>query len=189
VVRVGNVLSCCWEEVEAGTLRCQEIPPPLELVISTQLIETLSRRHPPGSRQTRPLAFALCDLRNFRVIHENHGAESAERVLEIIVSRVRQILQEDAIVVRISEDQLLIAFDGMDNQKQAAVVAESIRVVISLPLPIPEGSPKIVPSLSIRLQQPGECMKALLRRVVEDGIPVPRANVITVSKWRQAWRL
>lgn len=176
VVRVGDVLSCCWEGVEAGKLRCQKIPPPLELVSPTQLIETLSRRHPPGSRQTRPLAFALCDLRNFRVIHESHGAESAARVLEVIESRVRQILQEDAIVVRIREDQLLIAFDGMDNQEQAAVVAESIRVVISLPLPIPEGSPRIVPSVSIRLQQPGECMKALLRRVVEDGIPVRRVN-------------
>ncbi|MFN7677063.1 MAG: PAS domain-containing protein [Cyanobacteriota bacterium] len=176
VVRVGDVLICCWEGVEAGKLRCQEIPPPLELVSPTQLIETLSRRHPPGSRQTRPLAFALCDLRNFRVIHETHGAESAEQVLEVIESRVRQILQEDAIVARISEDQLLIAFDGMDNQKQAIIVAESIRVVISLPLPIPEGSPRIVPSVSIRLQQPGECMKALLRGVVEDGIPVRRVN-------------
>lgn len=139
--------------------------------------------------ETRPLAFALCDLRNFRVIHENHAAKSAERVLEVIESRVRQILKEDAIVVRISDDQLLIAFDGMDNHEQAAVVAESIRVVISLPLPIPEGSPRIVPSVSIRLQQPGECMKALLRRVLDDGIPVARVNVTTVSKWRQAWQL
>jgi PAS domain S-box-containing protein len=189
VERVGDVLSCRWEGVESGKLRCQEMPPLLELVSPMQLIEMLSRRHPPGSRQTRPLAFALCDLRNFRVIHENHAAESAERVLEVIESRLRQILKGDAIVVRISDDQLLIAFDGMDNHEQAAAVAESIRVVISLPLPIPEGSPRIVPSVSIRLQQPGECMKALLRRVLDDGIPVPRVNVITASKWRQAWQL
>jgi GGDEF domain-containing protein len=148
----------------------QETPPPWEELSSTHLMEKLTRLHPPGHHQTRPLAFSHCHLRNLRLIHEKHGAECAERVLKVIVSRVHHVLQDDAFLVRISLDQLLIAFGGMDNHEQGAVMAESLRVVIALPVPIPEASPRIVPSVSIRLQQPGECVEGLLRAVVTDGM-------------------
>ncbi|MFN9644274.1 MAG: PAS domain-containing protein [Cyanobacteriota bacterium] len=168
VMRVGELLSCSWGGLDAAVLPPQEISSPLAVVSPMLVIEKVAQRHPPGHRQTRPLAVGLCHLRNIKEIHEHHGSSSVERILQVIASRLREMLQHDAILARINIDQLLIVFNGMNNQDHATVMAESIRAVIGLPLPIPDGSSRITASVAIRLQQPGEKKETLIREIMED---------------------
>jgi GGDEF domain-containing protein len=168
VMRVGELLSCSWGGLDAAVLPLQEISSPLAVLSPILVIEKVAQRHQPGHRQTRPLAVGLCHLRNLKEIQKDQGSSSAERMLQVIASRLRQVLPHDAILARINLDQLLIVFNGMDNQDHATVTAESIQGVIELPLPIPDGSTKINASVAIRIQQPGENKEALICEIMED---------------------
>lgn len=142
---------------------------PSGLVSCTEPLKQLSRLHPPAHRRTRPLGLALCHLHNLKEIHEGHGSESADRVLQTIEQRLRQVLRDDAIVARVHVDQLLVVLGCMDNHAQAEATAESMRLVVEPPLPIPDAGFRITLSVDVTLEQPGERMEDLISNVLQQA--------------------
>jgi PAS domain S-box-containing protein/diguanylate cyclase (GGDEF)-like protein len=175
VARVGDVLSCSWgERVRIGAEAAERRSPPATGLASvSELLERLSRLHHPGHRRTQPLALACCHLRHLRAIHDGHGADSAERVLQTIEARLRRLLRHDSIVARVSIDQLLVVLGGMDSHAQAAATAESIRVVLGLPLPVLDASIRITPSVGVTLERPGDRLEDLIGRALIRGADRP----------------
>lgn len=139
------------------------------LVSRAELFEQLWRLHPPAHRRTKPLGLALCHLRNLRQIHEAQGSESADRVLRTIEERLRRLLRHDAIVARVNVDQLLVVFGGMDNHAQVEATAESMRVVVGLPLPIPDAALRITLWVDLTLEQPGELVENLISSALQQA--------------------
>jgi diguanylate cyclase (GGDEF)-like protein/PAS domain S-box-containing protein len=160
----------------------QRLQPIAGLVSRAELLEQLWRLHPPAHRRTKPLGLALCHLRNLREIHEAQGSEIADRVLRTIEQRLRKLLGHATIVARVNVDQLLVVFAGMDNHAQVEATAESMRVVVGLPLQIPDAALRISLWVDPTLEQPGELVENLISsamrqaRVAKPFHPTPVAN-------------
>jgi PAS domain S-box-containing protein len=153
----------------AAALPQQRLQQTAGLVSRSELLEQLSRQHPPAHSRRKPLALARCHLRNLREIHECQGSESAERVLRTIEERLRQVLRDDAILARVNVDQLLVVLAGMDNHAQAEATAESMRLVVGPPLPIPDAAIRITLGVDVTLEQPGERVEDLISSAVQQA--------------------
>jgi PAS domain S-box len=167
---VGDGLGSSWSR--GGVSNSAALPPqrfqPIAGVVSRrEVLEQLWRLHPPAHRRTKPLGLALCQLGNLREIHEGQGSESADRVLRTIEERLRRLLRHDAIVARVNVDQLLVVFGGMDNHAQVEAMAESMRVVVGLPLPIPDAALRITLWADLTLEQPGELVENLISNALQ----------------------
>lgn len=171
VDRVGDGLSCSWSEVVSHSAEpiLQRLPQPSGLVNRSDLLEQLWRHHPPSHRRTQPLALALCHLHNLRTIHEDQGIESADRVVQTIQERVRQVLSNNTIVARVNVDQLLVVLGCMNNHAQAQATAESIRAVLALSLPHQGALIRITGWVDVTLEQPGECMEDLISSALQQS--------------------
>ncbi len=171
VDRVGDGLSCSWSEVVSHPAApiLQRLPQPSGLVNRSDLLEQLWRNHPPSHRRTQPLALALCHLHNLRTIHEDQGIESADRVVQAIQERVRQVLPNNTIVARVNVDQLLVVLGCMNNHAQAQATAESIRAVLALSLPHQGALIRITAWVDVTLEQPGECMEDLISSALQQS--------------------
>lgn len=169
VDRVGDGLSCTWSVAASHSAAhpLQRLQQPSGLVSRSELLEQLWRHHPPSHRRTRPLALALCHLRNLRTIHESQGTESADRVLQTIEERLRRVLPKNAIVARVNVDQLLVVLGRMNNHAQAEATAESIRAMVALPLSNQGDLIRITSWVDVTLEQPGECVEDLISSALQ----------------------
>ncbi|MFY8149592.1 MAG: PAS domain-containing protein [Prochlorococcaceae cyanobacterium] len=171
VDRVGDVLSCSWGEQVArnsGVPTLQSHQQASGLVEHAELLGQLSRQQIPSHRRTQPLALVLCHLHNLGKIHEEQGAESADRLIQILEERLHQILPKNIILARVKVDQLLVVLWDMNNRAQAEAMAESIRGVMALPVHNQGTLIRMATSVTVALEQPGSCMEDLISSAMEE---------------------
>lgn len=130
----------------------------------------LARAAAQARAEETPLSIAFCDIDHFKVINDNHGHDTGDRVLKMVADALAGGAGEDALVGRFGGEEFLILFDGIMARRAAMRVDEirddlSGRHLKSKTTGEPLGS--ITFSAGVAQLLPGEGDSDMLRRADE----------------------
>jgi diguanylate cyclase (GGDEF)-like protein len=97
-------------------------------------------------------AVLFCDLDGFKAINDMHGHEAGDLVLRAVSERVRALVRDGDMVVRLGGDEFLVALVGSVTDGAASEIAEKIRRQVSEPVVV-AGHPVSV-GLSVGVVRP-----------------------------------
>ncbi|MEW6693563.1 MAG: EAL domain-containing protein [Pseudomonadota bacterium] len=122
----------------------------IERLARTDALTGLTNRHAlpvvldqalrAAERDQRPLALLFIDLDRFKAVNDSLGHEAGDRVLVEAAQRLRARLRGSDIVARIGGDEFVVALTGVQDEADAARVAEQIVQALSEPFALPEGA-------------------------------------------------
>lgn len=93
------------------------------------LENTLSREIELAKRHKSPLAMLLVDVDDFKVINDQWGHKAGDKVLKMIVSKLKQVNRQTDLVYRYGGEEFVILLNET-SQSGAEVIAERIRSAI-----------------------------------------------------------
>jgi diguanylate cyclase (GGDEF)-like protein len=79
-------------------------------------------------------AVLFCDLDGFKAINDMHGHEAGDLVLRAVSERVRALVRDGDMVVRLGGDEFLVALVGPVTDGATSEIAEKIRRQVSEPV-------------------------------------------------------
>lgn len=85
-------------------------------------------------RSNRGLAVLLIDIDHFTIINEEKGQAFGDETLKLIADRIRQQVREGDLVARLHGDQFSVMLVDMDQDEDAAIVADKINAAITGPM-------------------------------------------------------
>jgi diguanylate cyclase (GGDEF)-like protein len=91
----------------------------------------LQRSFKQAVRHSHPLSVAMIDSDNFKLINDNHGHESGNRLLQHLVRCVRDELRGSDVMARFGGDEFVVLLPET-NRRGAHEVAERIRKAVEL---------------------------------------------------------
>lgn len=77
-----------------------------------------------------PLSVAFCDIDHFKLVNDNHGHDTGDRILKMVADALADGAGEDAFVGRFGGEEFLILFDGI-MARRAAMRVDEIRDELS----------------------------------------------------------
>lgn len=101
-------------------------------------------------------AVLFCDVDRFKSINDTYGHAAGDEVLRELANRIRSCVRSDDICARMGGDELLVILDGIHALEQARDIAEKIRLVAELPIPVGEDVATTSLSIGVALSRPGE---------------------------------
>ncbi len=139
------------------------------------LMERLPRALERSGRQNGGVAVMFVDLDRFKQVNDRLGHEAGDALLRECARRLLATVRKTDIVARLGGDEFVVVLENVrDVHAQARQVAEKLRRVLALPVPMPGGA--VVPSASIGLVVHGEgatTPEALIARA-DDGMYVAK---------------
>lgn len=66
-----------------------------------------------AERSGRPLAVALCDIDDFKLVNDSHGHDTGDRVLRFVAKLLREALPRQVYVARYGGEEFVCLFDGI----------------------------------------------------------------------------
>lgn len=112
---------------------------PNRLLFKDRLSVELARAH----RERSSFALFFLDLDRFKAINDTLGHTAGDTLLKEAAARLRAVLRETDTVARISGDEFTVILPGVNEPRQAGVVAENIINALSRPF-ILEGQERYV---------------------------------------------
>lgn len=106
-------------------------------------------------RPTRPLAFLLVDFDHFRAVNEQHGPALTDTVLAMLANRLVDAAPGHAIVARLRSDEFAVVLADVEGVDAVVAVADSIRDVIRMPLPVGDQSIVVTATVGVALTEAG----------------------------------
>lgn len=97
------------------------------------LEERLTRLVKERDEDPAPFAFGILDLDGFKPINDLFGHAAGDDILFQIGQRLKSCLPKTSIAARLGGDEFAVLLPLVFNNRQAAVVGEAIRDVISAP--------------------------------------------------------
>ena len=85
-------------------------------------------------RQQTVFAVLYLDLKGFRQINNRYGYDAGDKVLREVARRIRATIRRSDTVARIGGDEFVILLEGIQNEVNAARVAEKIRQSVEQPI-------------------------------------------------------
>jgi len=93
------------------------------------LSQAISQAH----RHGRSLAVAFIDLDRFKQINDTLGHEAGDELLKEVASRLKTCLRDSDTVARLGGDEFVVLLTELEDEKDAATVAQKIIVTIAKP--------------------------------------------------------
>lgn len=91
------------------------------------------------------------DLDKFKPINDNFGHEVGDWLLKSVADRVLQCVRESDTVARIGGDEFVVLLGKLVSARDALLVAEKIRAVLSRPFEFAEQQFEISGSIGVAL--------------------------------------
>ena len=129
-----NELTLRLIETQAETQRIarQVSRDPLTGVLNRNAFESAAERAAGGSPQ--PVALVMLDIDNFRAVNTDHGHLAGDKVLEIVVERIRQALRTNDLLGRFGGDEFLILCPGVGPRIGAAIAGRVLKRIAEEPV-------------------------------------------------------
>ena len=108
-----------------------------------------------------PVAIALLDLDDFKLINDNHGHAVGDGVLKEIARRLTDAVRRDDVVARLGGDEFAVIATGVDEERRHRL-AERLLRCFDAPIEIGEQRFVVATSIGIVVGQRGESGSGLL---------------------------
>ncbi|HEU5072920.1 MAG TPA: sensor domain-containing diguanylate cyclase, partial [Polyangiaceae bacterium] len=140
-------------------------------------------------RERRPLAVALLDIDNFKVVNDEHGHLAGDAVLTQVVRILCGRLRASDIVARLGGDEFCVVLPNADEDGAARVLEELKCEVARVRVPLHSGqSAAVTLSVGIAISNPASDEGELLKRA-DDALYVSKRdgrNRVSVAPMRLA---
>ncbi len=90
----------------------------------------LDRAMAQAAAEGTPLSVAFCDIDHFKMVNDNHGHDTGDRILKMVADALVEGVGEDAFVGRFGGEEFLVLFDGI-MARRAAMRVDEVRDELS----------------------------------------------------------
>jgi diguanylate cyclase (GGDEF)-like protein len=143
-------------QAEAQRIARQVSRDPLTGVLNRTAFESAAERAAGGASQ--PVALVMLDIDNFRAVNTERGHLAGDKVLEVVVERIRQALRTNDLLGRFGGDEFLLLCPGVGPRIGAAIANRVLQRVADEPVIHDGHSISVTVSLGVACTQ----TKALL---------------------------
>lgn len=132
ISHLASVIAVCIENcINHETLRWLSMVDVLTKVhnrraFNTELHKEMSR----ACRNQQPLSCLFIDLDHFKLVNDNYGHQTGDRVLRGAAQTIKDQLRKTDFIARYGGEEFAVLLPGCDS-KQALQIAETIRLAIS----------------------------------------------------------
>lgn len=129
-----NELTLRLIETQAETQRIarQVSRDPQTGVLNRAAFESAAERAAGGASQ--PVALVMLDIDNFRAVNADHGHLAGDKVLEVVVERIRQALRTNDLLGRFAGDEFLMLCPGVGPRIGAAIASRVLKRISEEPV-------------------------------------------------------
>ena len=129
-----NELTLRLIETQAETQRIarQVSRDPLTGVLNRTAFELAAERAAGGVSQ--PVALVILDIDNFRIVNTEHGHLAGDKVLEVVVERIRQALRTNDLLGRFGGDEFLLLCPGVGPRIGTTIASRVLKRISSEPV-------------------------------------------------------
>ena len=92
-------------------------------------------------RRCTRVALLLIDLDGFQAVNERFGRQVGDALLQTAAARILETIRESDSAGRIGGDEFVVLLPFTDDETNALVVADKIRLALSQPFTLPEHGP------------------------------------------------
>ncbi|MDZ4727992.1 MAG: EAL domain-containing protein [Leptospira sp.] len=100
------------------------------------LIDKLFPIFEEARRHGNLVGILVLDLDNFKVFNDSRGHEFGDKILKLIAYRIRESIRTYDLISRQGGDEFTIALPDLNDEKEAAIIAESILDAMNHPFHI-----------------------------------------------------
>lgn len=111
------------------------------------LVDRLRTACQRARRKASSIAVLFLDLDEFKAVNDSLGHEAGDFLLKGVAERIRSCVREGDTVARLGGDEFTVLLEGLDDPKQAVLVAERIVTRLKSPISLPNG--KVFANVSI----------------------------------------
>ena len=129
-----NELTLRLIETQAETQRIarQVSHDPLTGVLNRTGFDLAAERAASGA--SLPVALIVLDIDNFHKVNSEHGHQAGDKVLEVVVERVRQALRTNDLLARFGGDEFLLLCPGVGPRIGAAIASRVLKRISETPV-------------------------------------------------------
>ena len=129
-----NELTLRLIETQAETQRIarQVARDPLTGALNRTAFELAAERAAGGVSQ--PVVLVMLDIDNFRVVNTEHGHLAGDKVLEVVVERIRQALRTNDLLGRFGGDEFLMLCPGVGPRVGATIASRVLKSIADAPV-------------------------------------------------------
>jgi diguanylate cyclase (GGDEF)-like protein len=114
-------------------------------------------------RSHRLVAVMFLDLDRFKLINDSFGHKSGDQLLQIMASRLQQIVREGDTVARLGGDEFVILLEDLAAADGATRIAEKVLAQLSVPVWLNKHQLVISTSIGISVYRDNESAGTLLK--------------------------
>lgn len=104
------------------------------------------------------------DLDHFKEVNDSLGHAAGDRLLQALGERIRAVVRDEDLVVRMGGDEVIILLGGIQDEDSAVAVAKKTLAIIHTPLNIDDVTIFPTASVGVTMQDPGEDPEEALLR-------------------------
>ncbi|VVC75616.1 Cyclic di-GMP phosphodiesterase Gmr [Aquicella siphonis] len=118
---------------------------PNRRLFQTNLANALAR----ARKNSRILALLYIDLDNFKTVNDLYGHQTGDRILQIMINRLRNYFRKDDILARLGGDELAVIIENVNGHEDIETIARKICYLIAIPVKLQNATLQISASVGI----------------------------------------
>ncbi|WP_158021025.1 sensor domain-containing diguanylate cyclase [Chromobacterium sphagni] len=112
--------------------------------------QLLTRRVAQAAASHHSLAVMMLDLDHFKLINDSYGHEAGDAVLKEVARRLRALLVQDELLVRLGGDEFMVVLSGGEAVPRAVALAGQMLEAAAAPIALgPERQARVGASIGI----------------------------------------
>jgi len=147
--RIANIINAYKTEMRVNHMACHDALTglPNRLLLIDRIEHAVSR----AERQGKIVALLLLDLDQFKLINDTLGHEVGDELLAEVAMRLTGQVSGMDTVARLGGDEFIILLESIDSPADAAVKAQGINEILSVPFCINDEELHVTASIGIAL--------------------------------------
>lgn len=135
-------------------LQYQALHDPLTKLPNRILFEDhYQRAHTQDEHDQSLVAVLFTDLDNFKHVNDDFGHAIGDQVLQVLGSRMQDLLRESDTVARLGGDEFVVILENIHHKEDVSIIAQKLLKSISKPLKIGEHTFEITASIGIQIAE------------------------------------